>query len=168
MKEKIKVPRCSRPWELLSLQRGGRIAFRRRARTTYRKRKVSAGVQRARAAGALLNPSAVFQWSLPRPPHVSPTIWLRHRPLRHLRDRPRRFDRPSGSVCRRSAQNKVHSRTWLAKFTDAWLGRVAARGHESGVARELHRQHGPSILPQFPKSSLFFLWLRTDSRFLGL
>ena len=28
---KDKVPRCSRPWELLSLRRGGRIAFRRRA-----------------------------------------------------------------------------------------------------------------------------------------
>ena len=34
---------------------------------------------------------------------------------------------------------------WLAKFTDAWLGRVAARGHKSGVVRELHRQYGLSI-----------------------
>ena len=31
---------------------------------------------------------------------------------------------------------------WLAKFTDAWLGRVAARGHKSDVIRELHRQYG--------------------------
>jgi benzoate 4-monooxygenase len=40
---------------------------------------------------------------------------------------------------------------WLAKFTDAWLGRVAARGHKSDVVRELHRQYGPSISPMIPK-----------------
>jgi benzoate 4-monooxygenase len=33
---------------------------------------------------------------------------------------------------------------WLAKFTDAWLGRVAARGHKSDVVHELHRQYGGS------------------------
>ena len=31
---------------------------------------------------------------------------------------------------------------WLAKFTDAWLGRVAARGHRSEVVHELHKQYG--------------------------
>ena len=34
---------------------------------------------------------------------------------------------------------------WLAKFTDVWLGRVAARGHRSDVIRELHRKYGPSV-----------------------
>lgn len=33
---------------------------------------------------------------------------------------------------------------WLAKFTDAWLGRVAARGHRSEVVHELHKQYGKS------------------------
>jgi benzoate 4-monooxygenase len=36
---------------------------------------------------------------------------------------------------------------WLAKFTDAWLGRVAAGGHRSDIVRELHRQYGGSISP---------------------
>jgi benzoate 4-monooxygenase len=40
---------------------------------------------------------------------------------------------------------------WLAKFTDAWLGRVAARGHKSDVVRELHRQYGGSIFPVIQK-----------------
>ena len=31
---------------------------------------------------------------------------------------------------------------WLAKFSDAWLGRVAARGHRSEVVHELHKQYG--------------------------
>jgi benzoate 4-monooxygenase len=54
---------------------------------------------------------------------------------------------------------------WLAKFTDAWLGRVAARGHKSDVVRELHRQCGGSIRPVTPKSSLSYLQL--PPRFLG-
>ncbi|KAF9649772.1 cytochrome P450 monooxygenase pc-bph [Thelephora ganbajun] len=29
---------------------------------------------------------------------------------------------------------------WFAKFTDAWLGRVAARGHRSEVVHKLHKQ----------------------------
>ena len=40
---------------------------------------------------------------------------------------------------------------WLAKFTDAWLGRVATRGHKSDVVRELHRQYGLSISPIIPE-----------------
>ena len=35
---------------------------------------------------------------------------------------------------------------WLAKFTDAWLGRVAARGHRSEVVHGLHKQYGESLL----------------------
>ena len=31
---------------------------------------------------------------------------------------------------------------WLAKYTDAWLGRVAARGHRSEVVHELHKKYG--------------------------
>lgn len=31
---------------------------------------------------------------------------------------------------------------WLAKFTDAWLGRVAARGHRSEVVHEMHKEYG--------------------------
>ena len=71
--------------------------------------------------------------------HVSPILSFRHPLLyhHHLNDRPHRCDRPSGSLCRRSARNKVHS--WLAKSTDAWLGRVAARGHKSDVVRVPHR-----------------------------
>ena len=34
---------------------------------------------------------------------------------------------------------------WLAKFTDAWLGRVAARGNRSGVVHNLHKQYGESL-----------------------
>ena len=34
---------------------------------------------------------------------------------------------------------------WLAKFTDAWLGRVAARGHRSEVVHQLHKQYGKSL-----------------------
>ena len=36
---------------------------------------------------------------------------------------------------------------WLAKFTDAWLGRVAARGHRSEVVHELHTKYGESHPP---------------------
>ena len=36
---------------------------------------------------------------------------------------------------------------WLAKFTDAWLGRVAARGHRSEVVHGMHKQYGESIPP---------------------
>ena len=36
---------------------------------------------------------------------------------------------------------------WFAKFTDAWLGRVAARGHRSEVVHELHKQYGESNPP---------------------
>ena len=31
---------------------------------------------------------------------------------------------------------------WLAKFSDAWLGWVAAHGHRSEVVHELHRKYG--------------------------
>jgi len=34
---------------------------------------------------------------------------------------------------------------WLAKFTDAWLGRVAARGHRSEVVHQLHKQYGTFV-----------------------
>ena len=34
---------------------------------------------------------------------------------------------------------------WLAKFTDGWLGRVAARGHRSEVVHELHKEYGNSL-----------------------
>ena len=48
---------------------------------------------------------------------------------------------------------------WLAKFTDAWLGRVAARGHRSEVVHELHKKYGEyaptviitSVPPLFPR-----------------
>ena len=30
----------------------------------------------------------------------------------------------------------------LAKFSDIWLGRIAAQGHRSEVVHELHKQHG--------------------------
>ena len=35
---------------------------------------------------------------------------------------------------------------WLAKFTDAWLGRAAASGHRSEIVHELHKQYGESPL----------------------
>ena len=57
---------------------------------------------------------------------------------------------------------------WLAKFSDAWLGRISARGHKSDVIRELHRQYGASIIP---KIASVYLCLRTDPcnppRFVG-
>ena len=31
---------------------------------------------------------------------------------------------------------------WIAKFTDAWLGRVAARGHRSEVVHGIHKKYG--------------------------
>jgi benzoate 4-monooxygenase len=31
---------------------------------------------------------------------------------------------------------------FLAKFTDLWLGRVAANGHRSEVVHKLHQQYG--------------------------
>jgi len=34
---------------------------------------------------------------------------------------------------------------WLAKYTDAWLGRVAARGHRSEVVHELHKKYGTFV-----------------------
>jgi benzoate 4-monooxygenase len=34
---------------------------------------------------------------------------------------------------------------FLAKFSDLWLGRVAALGHRSEVVHQLHRQHGPLV-----------------------
>ena len=37
---------------------------------------------------------------------------------------------------------------WLAKFTDAWLGRVAARGHRSEVVHELHKRYGEYSSPR--------------------
>ncbi|OCH91279.1 cytochrome P450 [Obba rivulosa] len=34
---------------------------------------------------------------------------------------------------------------WLAKFSDAWLGWVAAHGHRSEVVHELHKKHGTFV-----------------------
>ena len=34
---------------------------------------------------------------------------------------------------------------WLAKFTDIWLGRVAAKGHRSEVVHEMHKRYGEFI-----------------------
>ena len=34
---------------------------------------------------------------------------------------------------------------WLAKFTDAWLGRVAAGGHRSEVVHAMHKRYGELI-----------------------
>lgn len=34
---------------------------------------------------------------------------------------------------------------WLAKFSDTWLGWVAAHGHRSEVVHELHRKYGPIV-----------------------
>jgi len=50
---------------------------------------------------------------------------------------------------------------WLAKFTDAWFGRVAAGGHRSEVVHELHKKYGEytptiinvtSVLPLAPRN----------------
>ena len=52
---------------------------------------------------------------------------------------------------------------WLARFTDAWLGRVAARGHRSEVVHEIHKQYGESISPVIPKSRpVLYTWLRAN------
>ena len=85
---------------------------------------------------------------------VSLGLWLRHRLLYHLRDCPRRFDRPSGSPCRRSARNKVHS--WVTSLLEVTSPMSFANCTDNTVR---------PFLPQFPKPSLFFLWLRTDPRF---
>jgi benzoate 4-monooxygenase len=34
---------------------------------------------------------------------------------------------------------------FLAKFSDFWLGRVAALGHRSEVVHELHKRYGPLV-----------------------
>lgn len=34
---------------------------------------------------------------------------------------------------------------WLAKFTNAWLGRVSARGHRSETVHELHKKYGTFV-----------------------
>ncbi|KAI0045027.1 cytochrome P450 monooxygenase [Auriscalpium vulgare] len=34
---------------------------------------------------------------------------------------------------------------WLARFTDLWLGRVAAKGHRSEVVHELHKRYGTFV-----------------------
>ena len=61
---------------------------------------------------------------------------------------------------------------WLAKFTDAWLGRVAAGGHRSEVVHQLHKQYGKSPLQNNPSSvqrsvlgtyDAFFLTLQEHS-----
>ena len=41
---------------------------------------------------------------------------------------------------------------WLAKFTDAWLGRVAAGGLRSEVIHEMHKQYGKYVPPAISKS----------------
>ena len=52
---------------------------------------------------------------------------------------------------------------WLAKFTDAWLGRVAARGHRSELVHELHKQYGESPpLPPSYVSAVCYPFLGTD------
>ena len=56
----------------------------------------------------------------------------------HLRDRRRRFGRPSSFLCRPRAL-------------------VAARVHKSDVVRELHDNVVRPFLPEFPKLSLFCL-----------
>lgn len=43
---------------------------------------------------------------------------------------------------------------WFAKFTDAWLGRAAARGHRSEVVHQLHKQYGKYPLPLIPTTTL--------------
>jgi len=40
---------------------------------------------------------------------------------------------------------------WFAKFTDAWFGRVAARGHRSEVVHELHKEYGEYTPPTIVK-----------------
>ena len=40
---------------------------------------------------------------------------------------------------------------WLAKFTDAWMGRVAAGGHRSEVVHEMHKQYGEYVSPVISK-----------------
>ena len=35
----------------------------------------------------------------------------------------------------------------LAKFTDAWMGRVVVGGHRSEVVHEMHKQYGEYIFP---------------------
>jgi len=34
---------------------------------------------------------------------------------------------------------------WIARFTDAWLGRVAARGHRSEVVHDMHKKYGTFV-----------------------
>ena len=41
---------------------------------------------------------------------------------------------------------------WLAKFTDAWLGQVAAGGHRSEVVHEMHKQYGQYVSPEISNS----------------
>ncbi|KAI0701997.1 cytochrome P450 monooxygenase [Cytidiella melzeri] len=40
---------------------------------------------------------------------------------------------------------RQHPGPFLAKFTDLWLGRVAANGHRSEVVHELHLRYGPFV-----------------------
>lgn len=35
---------------------------------------------------------------------------------------------------------------FLAKFSDVWLGRIAAEGHRSEVVHKLHEKHGACLL----------------------
>jgi benzoate 4-monooxygenase len=37
----------------------------------------------------------------------------------------------------------------LAKFTDAWLGWIAAQGHRSEVVHGIHAEYGRNVLPSF-------------------
>ena len=37
---------------------------------------------------------------------------------------------------------KQYPGPFLARFTDLWLGRVAANGHRSEVVHQLHKQYG--------------------------
>ena len=48
----------------------------------------------------------------------------------------------------------------FTKFTDAWLGWVAARDHKSNVVHELHRQYSPSISSTISK----FVSVPSDQR----
>ena len=45
---------------------------------------------------------------------------------------------------------------WLAKYTDAWLGRVAAKGHRSEVVHEMHKKYG-----EYPIKAYYLRLVRT-------
>ena len=48
--------------------------------------------------------------------------------------------------------NNVPGPLW-ARFTDAWMGLVALRGHRSETVHELHQKHGESAILMFGYAS---------------